>query len=226
MASWSEFASDEPRLADAIRALLQQYGPGFGYLATVRADGGPRVHPVSPVITDDGLFCFVVDSPKRRDLERDGRYALHSFPPEESDDEAYVAGRAWPVTDPARVARLAAGLRAAPQVDWRLFEFTVEVAMLARHGHGGGAALGGAHPDRPAVQVWLDPAAGVPAAEVPAADGPVAEVPARHANGGGAVAGFPAASVGRTTGGTRSLVTRTWRTGRHAAPEGTPVPAA
>lgn len=251
MASWSEFAFDEPRLADAIRALLQQYGPGFGYLATVRADGGPRVHPVSPVITDDGLFCFVVDSPKRRDLERDGRYALHSFPPEESDDEAYVAGRAWPVTDPARVARLAAGLRAAPQVDWRLFEFTVEVAMLARHGHGGGAALGGAHPDRPAVQVWLDPAAGVPAAEVPVADGPVVGVPAvdgpaadgparpgdgaviapsevlgRHANGGGAVAGFPAASVGRTTGGTRSLVTRTWRTGRHAAPEGTPVPAA
>ena len=100
MASWSEFAADEPRLADGIRVLLQQYGPGFGYLATVRADGGPRVHPVSPVITDEGLFCFVIDSPKRRDLERDGRYALHSFPPEESDDEAYVAGRARPVDRP------------------------------------------------------------------------------------------------------------------------------
>ena len=80
------------------------------------------MHPVSPVITDDGLFCFVVDSPKRRDLERDGRYALHSFPPEDSDDEAYVAGRAVPVTDPARVAAIAGNLRAAPQVDWRLFE--------------------------------------------------------------------------------------------------------
>ena len=80
MASWSEFAADEPRLADGIRVLLQQYGPGFGYLATVRADGGPRVHPVSPVITAEGLFCFIIDSPKRRDLERDGRYALHSFP--------------------------------------------------------------------------------------------------------------------------------------------------
>ena len=115
MASWSEFAADAPRLAEAIRILLQQYGPGLGYLATVRADGGPRVHPVSPVITDEGLFCFVVDSPKRRDLERDGRYALHSFPPEESDDEAYVAGRAQLVTDPARIARLAATLRAAPR---------------------------------------------------------------------------------------------------------------
>ncbi|WP_253289942.1 pyridoxamine 5'-phosphate oxidase family protein [Verrucosispora sioxanthis] len=132
MASWSEFAADEPRLADGIRLLMQQYGPGFGYLATVRADGGPRVHPVSPVITDDGLYCFVIDSPKRRDLERDGRYALHSFPPEESDDEAYVAGRARPVTDDATVARLAFAARAAPHADWRLFEFTVDVAMLAR----------------------------------------------------------------------------------------------
>nr|MDT0662805.1 pyridoxamine 5'-phosphate oxidase family protein [Micromonospora sp. DSM 115978] len=161
MASWSEFASDEPRLADSIRLLMQQYGPGLGYLATVRADGGPRVHPVSPVITDEGLFCFVVDSPKRRDLERDGRYALHSFPPEESDDEAYVAGRARPVTDPARVDRLAGDLRAAPQVNWRLFEFTVDVAMVARHGRTGATPLAGdGRGDRPAVQVWLDPAAG------------------------------------------------------------------
>jgi hypothetical protein len=157
MASWSEFVADEPRLAAAITELLQQYGPGLGYLATVRADGGPRVHPVSPVITDVGLFCFVVESPKRRDLERDGRYALHSFPPEDSDDEAYLAGRARPVTDREQVAQLADHLRAAPQVDWRLFEFTVEVAMLARHGSGGAKPLGGAWSGRPEVQVWLDP---------------------------------------------------------------------
>ncbi|MEU5563018.1 pyridoxamine 5'-phosphate oxidase family protein [Micromonospora musae] len=156
MASWSEFAADEPRLADGIRVLMQQYGPGFGYLATVRADGGPRVHPVSPVITDEGLFCFIIDSPKRRDLERDGRYALHSFPPEESDDEAYVAGRARPVTDQARVARLAARAGAAPQVDWRLFEFTVDVAMLSRRDSGSAGGPGEGR-GRPAVQVWLDP---------------------------------------------------------------------
>ncbi|MFI7025334.1 pyridoxamine 5'-phosphate oxidase family protein [Micromonospora sp. NPDC049900] len=164
MASWSEFTADEPRLADGIRLLMQQYGPGFGYLATVRADGGPRVHPVSPLITDDGLFCFVIDSPKRRDLERDGRYALHSFPAEESDDEAYVAGRARPVTDDATVARLALAARAAPHVDWRLFEFTVDVAMLTRHQHAATAGLVG----RPAVQVWLDPAGATPQAARPA----------------------------------------------------------
>ncbi|MFV2104580.1 pyridoxamine 5'-phosphate oxidase family protein [Micromonospora sp. LOL_024] len=156
MASWSEFAADEPLLADGIRLLMQQYGPGFGYLATVRADGGPRVHPVSPVITNEGLFCFVIDSPKRRDLERDGRYALHSFPPEESDDEAYVAGRARPVTDDVTVARLALAARAAPHANWRLFEFTVDVAMLARREprSSGGAGEPAACP---AVQLWLDP---------------------------------------------------------------------
>ena len=139
MASWSEFAADEPRLARAIHALLHQYGPGLGYLATVRADGGPRVHPVSPVITDEGLFCFVVDSPKRRDLERDGRYALHSFPPEDSDDEAYVAGRAEPVTDPRRIARHRR--QPARRAAGRL-------AAVRAHRRGGDAVPGAARPPR------------------------------------------------------------------------------
>ena len=157
MAYWSEFVAAAPQLAEAVRALLQQYGPGLGYLATVRADGGPRVHPVSPVVTADGLFCFVVDSPKRRDLERDGRYALHSYPPEDCDDEAYLSGRARPVEDPRVVDRLAVDLRAAPQVDWRLFEFGIDVAILTRHGTAGATPFVAGR--RAAVQIWRDPAA-------------------------------------------------------------------
>jgi hypothetical protein len=163
MASWSEFAATQPRLAASIHALVHQYGTGFGYLATVRADGGPRVHPVSPFINREGLFCFVIDSPKRRDLDRDGRYALHSFPPESTDDEAYVSGRARPVTDPALVERFAAEMRAEPTVDWRLYEFDVDVAMLVRHGHPTG------HSGRPGPatnEVWRDPGRRAGEAEV------------------------------------------------------------
>jgi hypothetical protein len=156
MASWSEFAAAEPALAASIRALLQQYGPGMGYLATVRPDGGPRVHPVSPVITDEGLYCFVVDSPKRRDLERDGRYALHSYPPEDSDDEAYLTGHAAPVDDPLVIAHLADALRASTQVDWRLFELSIDAAMLRRHGRTGAVPLSALMP--PITRTWHAPA--------------------------------------------------------------------
>src|SRR5262245_36831936 len=154
MAAWSEFAVARPRLAASIHALVHQYGTGFGYLATVRADGGPRVHPVSPFITREGLFCFVIDSPKRRDLDRDGRYALHSFPSESADDEAYVSGHAHAVTDQGRIDRFAAEMRAEPTVDWRLYEFDVDVAMLVRHGHPTGPSARSGPAFR---EVWRDP---------------------------------------------------------------------
>jgi hypothetical protein len=137
VASWCEFAAAEPQLASMIRDLVHQYGPGLGYLATIRADGGPRVHPVSPVISSEGLFCFVQDSPKRKDLDRDGRYALHAFPPEDSNDEAYVSGVATQVDDWARIRRLALELRAEPRGRWGLYELSVEVAMVSREGGSG-----------------------------------------------------------------------------------------
>jgi hypothetical protein len=154
MASWSDFAAADPSLAAGIRALLQQYGPGMGYLATVRSDGAPRVHPVSPVLTDEGLYCFVIASPKRRDLERDGRYALHSFPPEESDDEAYLTGRAVRVHDPLVTATLAATLHASPEVDWHLYELRIETATLRRHGPGGALPLAATPAVSPLSRTW------------------------------------------------------------------------
>jgi hypothetical protein len=151
MTTWSDFVAAQPRLASAVRGLLYQYGPGLGYLATVRADGAPRVHPVSPVIAEGGLFCFLIASPKRDDLERDGRYALHSYPPERTDDEACLSGHATPVTDPAVTQRVATAVRAAPCVDWRLFELTVEMAMVVRRPQS--TASSGA-PTPVARQIW------------------------------------------------------------------------
>ena len=156
MATWFQFANAEPELAAAIRELVHQYGSGLGYLATIRPDGGPRVHPVSPVIMDDGLYCFVIDSPKRRDLDRDSRYALHSFPPEDNDDEAYVAGHARRVTDRDLVERLAEAYRAERRIDWLLYEFLIDVAMVARRPGGGGPAA-------TVTEIWHDVSAAGPA---------------------------------------------------------------
>jgi hypothetical protein len=131
----------------------------MGYLATVRADGGPRVHPVAPIVSDEGLFCFVIRSPKRSDLDRDGRYALHAFPPEESDDEAHLTGRVRVVTDSAQRERLARTMRADPDTDWKLYELSVESAMIVRR------ALSTS--DTPTTrQVWRDPSREGPVATV------------------------------------------------------------
>ncbi len=135
--SWGEFAAAAPDLAAAGQPLLYQFGPGLGFLATVRGDGGPRLHPVCPFLHDSGLYVFVVPSPKQEDLLRDGRYALHSFPPEDRDDEFYVTGQALAVLDPERIAQAAitqAGTgigRFEPDV---LFELRIERVLHAAYG--------------------------------------------------------------------------------------------
>jgi hypothetical protein len=151
MASWSKFAAEAPALSASIRAAIHQYGAGLGFLATIRPDGGPRLHPVSPAIVGGGLYCCLVDSPKRRDLELDARYALHAFPSDDSDDEAGLRGRVRAVQEPTAVRRIADAMRAAPQLDWRLYELCVDTAFYVRRGASGSIStvLG--------QQTWVDP---------------------------------------------------------------------
>jgi hypothetical protein len=98
-----------------------------------------------PLITDDGLFAFIVPSPKQGDLKRSGTYALHSFPCPTNEDAFYVTGRAELVRDATRRGALAAQFVAersaigvaAPSSDDLLFEFDVESCLLTRTtGHG------------------------------------------------------------------------------------------
>jgi CubicO group peptidase (beta-lactamase class C family) len=56
MKRWSEFAAERPDMAEAGHTLIYQFRVGLGYLATVRKDGGPRVHPVCPVVAKGGLY--------------------------------------------------------------------------------------------------------------------------------------------------------------------------
>ena len=103
MITWTEFERQQPALASAGRRHLYQIGIGLAFLATIRPGGGPRVHPVCPVIGPAGLHLLIMAGPKRDDLRRDGRYALHSeaCPPPRQDDGFALTGRASQVTDPA-----------------------------------------------------------------------------------------------------------------------------
>jgi hypothetical protein len=103
MITWNEFERLQPGLAEVGRRELYQVGIGLGFLATVRPDGGPRVHPVCPVISAAGLHVLIVSGPKQADLRRDGRYALHSetCPPPRQDDGFAIIGQATEVTDPS-----------------------------------------------------------------------------------------------------------------------------
>lgn len=57
MVTWREFAAAAPDLAEAGRALLTQFGVGLAFLATVRRDGAPRLHPVCPVLSGEASSC-------------------------------------------------------------------------------------------------------------------------------------------------------------------------
>ncbi len=99
--SWGEFEAASPALADTgLRLLYQGSDLASAFLATLAPDGGPRVHPIFPVVADGELWLFIVNmSPKYRDLVRNGRFALHSFPLPEGGEEFYVRGRAEPIVD-------------------------------------------------------------------------------------------------------------------------------
>ncbi len=107
MPSWSAFADAAPELAAAVRERLDAHV--HKTLATLRAAGGPRISGTETRLVEGDLWIgSMPGARKARDLQRDGRYALHSG----SDDppgwvgDAKVAGVAVEVTDPEVVDRI------------------------------------------------------------------------------------------------------------------------
>ncbi len=98
-----------------------------------------------PLITDEGLFAFIVPGPKMHDLLRDGRYAMHGFPPAQNEDAIYLTGRAEVRTESALRNSIAAlffkerGLDGPPPgfEQEGLFEFLIDGCLLTKTtGHG------------------------------------------------------------------------------------------
>ena len=137
MVTWNELAAAAPDLAQAGRSLLNQFGVGLAFLATVRGDGAPRLHPVCPVFSGDRLFVLITPaSPKHADLVRDGRFALQTFPqPKPGSEEFYLAGRARPIDDPAMRAQILKDTKHKADVSETPFELLIDRAMHTRWEH-------------------------------------------------------------------------------------------
>lgn len=136
--SWRALAEAAPEL-EAFGA--ERLHDRVAYLATVRPDGGPRIHPVRPVVGPGRLFVFTeASSPKVRDLERDPRYALHGTATGEQPwdlREFAVEGRAHRVDDEGARA-IANAASAFPRDEhFLLFELDVEAALSTVYGADG-----------------------------------------------------------------------------------------
>jgi hypothetical protein len=100
MVSWSEVEKAEPEFAAKVRRIFD--ARKHKTIATLRADGSPRISGIEAEFADGELtFGSMPGARKGADLHRDPRFALHSPTTDPPDDdparwpgEAKIAGRA------------------------------------------------------------------------------------------------------------------------------------
>ena len=100
MTAWRDFERAEPEFAQRVRALFDAHR--HKTIATLRADGSPRISGIEASFEDGELvFGSMANARKGADLRRDPRFALHSAtvdPVEGSEadwpGEAKISGRA------------------------------------------------------------------------------------------------------------------------------------
>jgi hypothetical protein len=150
MARWVDFEADAPELAASVLARFT--ATKHHVLATLRADGSPRVSGTEVQLHAGDLTCGSMPGARNaRDLQRDGSYALHANPGDGSMDggDAKVAGVADEVTDPNALAAFVDDEH--PPEPFHLFTLGIgEVVLTSLHPDG----------DRLVIETWR-PGAGV-----------------------------------------------------------------
>lgn len=106
MATWQEFSEQAPELAKKIHDRFT--AEKSHVLATLRRDGSPRVSGSEVDFRPpDLLIGSMIGAMKAKDLQRDGRFAIHAASSiDGGGGDAKVSGTAAEITDPAEVARL------------------------------------------------------------------------------------------------------------------------
>ncbi|MBC7300316.1 MAG: pyridoxamine 5'-phosphate oxidase family protein [Nocardia sp.] len=78
MTTWSQFTEEAPSIAALFQRRHQATG-NLCMLATLRADGSPRISPIEPMIFDGMLvLAGMPNTRKFDDLARDPRFCLHT----------------------------------------------------------------------------------------------------------------------------------------------------
>ncbi|MEN3356972.1 MAG: hypothetical protein V7637_954 [Mycobacteriales bacterium] len=138
MVSWADFTAVQPDLAGRVWALLAAHK--HKVLATVRADGSPRVSGIEVDRKGDWLWLgSMPGARKARDMQRDPRFALHAGSPDPPDDpaawlgDAKLSGRAVEVTDAAEAEAYLAGGEHPPGPA-HVFRLDVSEVVLTRVG--------------------------------------------------------------------------------------------
>jgi hypothetical protein len=79
MLTWSNFATAAPDIADAGRRLTNT--KVVALLATVSAEGRPRIHPFVLKFVEGRAVAFILKtSPKKCDLDEREFYTIHAQP--------------------------------------------------------------------------------------------------------------------------------------------------
>jgi hypothetical protein len=149
MASWSEFERAAPELAARVRARFEAHG--LGLLATLRADGSPRISGIEPLVWEGELWLgSMPGSRKGADLLRDPRFALHSATVDTkvAEGDAKVAGRAVRVDDPATKAGMLAAHHGATE--------EVSPDFLLFRGDLTSASVVGVEGDELVTDLWIE----------------------------------------------------------------------
>jgi hypothetical protein len=144
MATWKEFEHEAPELAERVRARFE--AGRHKTMATLRRDGSPRISGTEVEMSDGDLWIGSMwQALKARDLQRDGRFAIHATP---SDPETFaggdakIAGVAVEVTDPAVVLAHNGEVTQGPS---HLFRLDLREASVVRHNEAGDALV---------IEVW------------------------------------------------------------------------
>jgi hypothetical protein len=156
MASWQEVEAAVPDLAAAVRGVFDAHK--HKVLATLRADGSPRVSGNEVTFKDGEVWMGMMDrSVKALDLLRDPRMAVHSatVDAELTMGDAKLAGRAVQETDPETIRRFGSDTAeehdgADPPEEFHLFRVDVGEVSIVRIGD---------PPDHLVIEFW-SPAAG------------------------------------------------------------------